>query len=253
MNLAEILSKKDELYYKFHLETDFAETNSFSDKNFNTNNIISDSNTITINSDQIKTCLFKSKNTKECVEEIAFEDLINQNYIPINSKDSIDKVFELFYEQLKNKSINKNEVIEGEDVIFHITTTEQNQRNNKISHIDFVECEKALQEKFGIEKPLILFITDIKRNDTVSKQIEYQIFNPNNHEKLNLSICENIKIDIYNPINIDTETYNLAKYLKEQGYDLFNSSDDFYNDICSTFKSYNDTDVILIFFILSKY
>jgi hypothetical protein len=198
MNLSEILSKKDELYYKFHLETDFAYTNSFSDMSLNTNNINSDSNTITTNSDQIKKCLFKNKNTKECEEEILFEDLINQNYIPLNSKDSIDKVYELFHEQLKNKSINinKKEVIEGENVIFHMTTTEQDEKNNKISHIDFDECEKILKAKFGIEEPLIILITDIERNDTISKQIEYQIFSPVNLEQFNLSICENTKIDI---------------------------------------------------------
>jgi hypothetical protein len=167
--------------------------------------------------------------------------------MPVNSKDSIDKVFGLFQDQLKNKSINgnKSEVIEGEDVIFHMTTSGQKATNNKISHIDFDECEKILQEKLGIEEPLIIISVDIKRNDTISTQVEYQVFNPNTLEQLNLSLCENVKIDIYTPLNLDSDTYNLAKQLKDQGYDLFNSSDDFYNDICSTFNSENDTDIIL--------
>ena len=246
MNLSEILSKKDELlYYNFQLETDNSYTNSYSDKNFNINNINSCLNTI--NLDQFNRCLFKDKNTKKCEEFIKFEDLINQIYIPINSKDSIDKVFELFHEYLKNKSINiyQDEVIEGEDVIYQMTTTEQKTKNNKISHIEIFECEKILQEKYKIKEPLIILIIDIKRNDTISTQVEYQVFNPINLEKLNLSFCENTKIDIYSPINLDSDIYNLAKYLKEQGYDLFNSSDDFYNDICSTFNSQNNTDIIL--------
>jgi hypothetical protein len=239
MKLSDILSKKDELlYYNFQLETDNLYTNFYSDNSFNTNNLNSDSN---------KECLFKRKTTKECKGSIEFEDLINQNYMPVNSKDSIDKVFDLFQDQFKNKSINanKSEVIEGEDVIFHMTTTEKKPTNNKISHIDFDECEKILQEKLGIEDPLIIVSVDIKRNDTISTQVEYQVFNPNTLEQLNLSLCENTKIDIYTPLNLDSETYNLAKQLKEQGYDLFNSSDDFYNDICSTFNSENDTDIIL--------
>ena len=38
---------------------------------------------------------------------------------------------------------------------------------------------------------------------------------------------------------------NLVKHLKEQGYDLFESNDNFYNDLCSPYNSFNDTDVIL--------
>ena len=243
MNLSEILRKKDELlYYDFQLETDNQYTNSFSEKSFNTY-----SNTITSNSYKLKECLFKNKNTKECEESVEFDDLINQEYIPINSKYSIDKVFELFEEQLKNKSINtnKNVVIEGENITFQMTKTGKKATNNKISHIDFFECEKILQGKFGIEEPLIIITADIKRNDTISTQVEYQVFNPNTLEQLNLSFCENVNIDIYTPLYLDPGTYNRAKQLKDQGYDIFNISDDFYNDICSTFNSENDTDIIL--------
>ena len=60
-----------------------------------------------------------------------------------------------------------------------------------------------------------------------------------------MTYCENVKIDIYPPIDIDDGAYNLAKILKDQGYDIFKSSDDFYNDICSSFNSFNNTDVIL--------
>ena len=100
--------------------------NSFSDSNSFTNNISSESNIITISSDQLKECLFKENNSKECEDSITYEDLINQIYMPLNSKNSIDKVYELFQEHYKNKSINisKDEVIKGEDVIFHLTTTE---------------------------------------------------------------------------------------------------------------------------------
>jgi len=248
MNLSEILRKIDKLlYYEFQLETDNLHTNSYSDNSFITNNIKTDSNTIPNNSDQLKECLFRSIHTKDCEELIEFEDLINKNYIPVNSKDSINKVFELFQEELKNKTINKNknEIIEGEDVTFHMTTTEKKATNDKISHIDFFECEKLLQEKLGIEEPLIIVSVDIKRNDTISTQVEYQVFNPYTLEPLNLSLCENVKIDIYTPVSLDSETYNLAKQLKDQGYDIFNSSDAFYNDICSTFNSENNTDIIL--------
>ena len=102
-----------------------------------------------------------------------------------------------------------------------------------------------MQEKFQIDEPLIIMKVDIKRNDTISTQIEYQVFHPINLQKLDLSYCDNVKISIYPPINLDKEIYNIAKYLKDQGYNLLNSNDSFYNDICSPFNSFNDTDVLL--------
>ena len=248
MKLSEILNKKNELlYYNFPLETDNLLTNSYSEGNDYTNNINSQTNIFTIKPNDIKECLFKEIKTKKCEDSIEFEDLINKKYIPLKSRYSINKVFELFYDHLKNKSINKNkdEIIEGEDVIFQMTTTKKRVKRNKISYIDFGECENILKNQYGIEEPLIILMVDIKRNDTISTQVEYQVFNPDNFEKLNLSFCEDVKIDIYATANMESGIYNLAKYLKEEGYDIFDSSDDFYNDICSTFTSYNNTDVIL--------
>ena len=175
------------------------------------------------------------------------------NYIPLNTKESIDKVFELFIEEYKNKTINKNkdEIIEGENVIFQMTTTEnqnynlENNLNNNISLIDLGECEETLKKEYKIDDPLIIIKVDIKRNDTVSTQVEYQVFNPYNLDQLNLSFCDKVKIDVYTPIELDQKTYDLVKHLKSQGYDLFNSNDEFYNDICSPFNSLDGTDVTL--------
>ena len=181
-------------------------------------------------------------------------NLINKLYIPLNNKDSIDKVFELFSSGLKNlnKTLNEDEIIEGENVKFQITTTEKQNnyyKNNNIyqniSLIDFENCEKVLQGLYHIDIPLIIVKADINRNDTVSTQVEYQVYNPYNFEKLNLSYCDNVKINVFPPVHLDDEIIDLLKSLKEQGYDLFDSNDKFYNDICSPYNSLNDTDVIL--------
>ena len=196
-------------------------------------------------------CLFKSKKNGSCENSINLQDLIENKYISLNEKNSIDKVFDLFSKELKYIDLKNDEIIEGEGVTYQMTTTEnqeyylKNNLNNDISCIYLGECENILKEKYKINEPLIIIKLDIKRNDTISTQVEYQVFNPINLEKLNLSYCENIKIDIYPPINIDNQTYNLIRHLKEQGYDLFNSFDDFYNDICSPYNSFNNTDVIL--------
>ena len=163
--------------------------------------------------------------------------------IPLNSKKTISKVFDLYIEELKNIKLNKTtEVIEGDNVVFQFTTTEEqdyiieNSLYKNISSIDLNECEEIIKDKYNIDdnKSLIITKVDIKRNDTMSTQIEYEVYNPINLKKLNLSICEyeNAKIYLYTPVDLDSNIVRLAKQLKEQGYDLFDSSDIFYNDIC---------------------
>ena len=256
--LSELLNNKNNLLYIIpELETDII-TNTYENINENSDNIISSLTTyitshITNIYSYTKECLFYERESRECDNLATLKDLFDKNYFPINTKDSIDKVFELFNQEFKNKNINlsNDEIIEGENVVFQMTTTQKqdyylkNNLHTNISSIDLGECEKILQKEYKIDEPLIIIKADIKRNDTVSTQIEYEVFNPYNLQKLNLSYCTNTKIDIYPPINLDKETIDLAKHLKEQGYDLFNSYDDFYNDICSPYNSYNDTDVIL--------
>ena len=239
LQLSEIVNKKNELlYHIIFIESEM--------------NINFDSNSYTpyssYNPDIIK-CLFKKNITKECEESVKFEDLLNHNYIPLNSKDSIDKVFELFTDEYKNKSLNINEdrIIKGENVTFQITTTERQKNNpyNIISSIDLGKCEEILKKIYKINEPLIILKLDIRRDDISSTQVEYQVFNPINLNRLNLSLCNNITINIYTPVGLDQEKYKFVKLLNEQGYDLFDSSNKFYTDICTPFTSFNNTDVLL--------
>lgn len=86
---------------------------------------------------------------------------------------------------------------------------------------------------------------DIKRNDTPSTQVEYQVINSETDQILDLSKCNHNKINIYAPVDFDPEYFEEITHLKEQGYDMFNSSDSFYNDICAVYTSENGTDVLL--------
>ena len=249
---SEIRNNKNNLLYHIipvDIETSIM-TDSISDsRQIEKTNI--DSKTDDYSNLDYENCLFKEKLTKKCIEITTFEDLINNEYIPLKNKDSIDKVFEIISEDLKNTNKTKEVIIEGENVFYQITTTESQKNymiNNdyyNISSIDLGECEKTLQSIYHIETPLIIVKADIKRDDTVSTQVEYQVINPNNYEVLDLKLCNNEDINIYPPVNLDQKTLDLFKYLKAQGYDLFDSNDKFYNDICSLFNSYNDTDVIL--------
>jgi len=196
--------------------------------------------------------LFENKITKECKQTINFEDLLSDNYTIDNNKKTIDEVIKIFHEQIKNKTLNSTEniIVKGKNITFQLTDSEQqkNYTNNKlynnISSIDLNECEEILKKEYGIDKLTILKI-DIKRNDTPSTQVEYQVINSETDEILDLSKCVNVKINIYSPVDLEPEYLDEIIHLKKQGFDIFNSSDSFYNDICSTYTSENGTDVLL--------
>ena len=81
----------------------------------------------------------------------------------------------------------------------------------------------------------------ILRVDAPQKEIDlvklgYEVYYPlhgKNLELLNLSYCGKAKVDISIPFEITDEIYKL------------NSSSDYYNDICYTYKTEKGTDIIL--------
>jgi len=113
--------------------------------------------------------------------------------------------------------------------------------------IDFSKCEILLRRKYNINKniSLIYVKTQSITNIAYEKNIQYEIYEPINKTKLDLSICQNITADIYIPINLSEETQRKYDNLKKYGYDLFNINDPFYLKICTPYKTENGTDVLL--------
>ena len=85
--------------------------------------------------------------------------------------------------------------------------------------------------------------TEIKSDDNEFTYIQYEIYNPNTLEILNLDICKNLFISINSPIILSSDIEYLYNSLNKSGYNLFNSNDSFYKDICSPYTSENGTDV----------
>ena len=116
-----------------------------------------------------------------------------------------------------------------------------------LSIIDLGKCEKLLKEENGIaeETELIIFKFEKLSAQASEKNVQYEIYNPNTKEQLDLSICESTSIDLYIPVTLSKETQSLYSQLSEQGYDLFNENDSFYQDVCAKYTSENGTDVLL--------
>ena len=157
------------------------------------------------------------------------------------------------YEQFKNETLTdyngENKIIKTQNVVLQISKLgeQKNQNNKNISSIDLGECEKILKNKYNISdnEDLIVIKTDIRNEELSSTYVQYEIYQTYGLYKLKTEYCKDIKIIIHVPLDLNNETVSLYESLKDAGYNLFNSSDDFYNDICTPYTSINGTDMTI--------
>ena len=154
------------------------------------------------------------------------------------------------YSYIQSNLIRNNyTLIQTDNVIFEVSKikTQMNSNVKNISNIDLGKCEERLKSTNNISesKDLIIFKIDIKNLNQSTTYVQYEIYNPDNYIKLEMSICADLKINIYSPIYLNDEAQSLFSSLKESGYNLFNSNDSFYNDFCTPYTSIEGTDILL--------
>ena len=86
---------------------------------------------------------------------------------------------------------------------------------------------------------------DVMNLTSKAVHVQYEIFNPRNFSKVNLDICSNITIKMIVPVILEDTQLSLISHLEDSGYDVFDITDDFYNDVCSTYKAQNGADMTL--------
>ena len=90
----------------------------------------------------------------------------------------------------------KDSIVKDKGATYTFTTSEiqNNNNNNKISIIKLGECENKLRYHYNIpeEIALLIFKIDVFEEGLKFPKIEYEVYNPNNREKLNkyLSKCK---------------------------------------------------------------
>ena len=166
------------------------------------------------------------------------KEILNKDEIIKNIKEDIinHKIDKLLLNVTQG---NKEDLsIKKDNVLYQITTTE-NQNNNtytNISTIKLGKCEEILRTKYNISSNLsfIIFKIDYYIEGLLIPIIGYEIYEPINKSKLNLSYCEESSISYNIPVAIDEN--NLFKY---------NPNSEYYNDQCNTYTTKNGTDIIL--------
>ena len=216
---------------------------------------------------------FKYEYNKICYEEcykginsekegICFDKNIFQ-YINTTNMEIIGKNEEI-YQRIIDKGLPNYDISKGEEMIikgkenfyFSVTNSkndlellnEKNTNSNKFSVIDLGKCEELLKNYYHINKNTLLLIIKFEKITNISSErtFQYEIYNPNTKLKLNLSICSNTTIDIYTPVILSEKLQNLYEELKNMGYDLFDINNPFYQDICTSYTSSDETDVPLL-------
>ena len=181
----------------------------------------------------------------------------------MTSNDIANKVKNEVLETYPQNGINI--VIPAKDnYAFQLTSSsnELNAHNNgqedsQMSVINLKDCESLLKATNNIPQNSSLVILKYEKLTGVGseKSIQYEIYNPNNFQKLDLSICSNTDISIDIPISVEDEIKNLYDDLKEEGYDLFDKNSKFYLDICTPFTAENGADILLadrLYYFFSK-
>ena len=184
---------------------------------------------------------------KECINYCNIEQLLDKicqiDCVSINNFNSIIKNVEsIIYKD--NFTDNEEIVIVGNNVIYDIITSKMEHKNKNISYIDFGECEKKLKQQNDIDYLLIIKY-DIKLNESSPTNIQYKVYDPSTKRELNLSICSDDKINIDIPMKLVGQSRDLYQNFSSLGYDILNIKDPFYNDICTTFSTNDETDIIL--------
>ena len=192
---------------------------------------------------------YKNKNN-ECIQKCNATDFFNEICkINNNSSKTLDDMINTIKNQLSNGTLNSllSNVLDGEkndllvvsnNINYQITTTDnQNNKNyTNISTIKLGDCEDILKEKYKIDKnkTLLILKIDYYMEGLYIPVINYEVYNPDTKEKLDLNYCKETFIDLDIPVSIDEN--NLFKY---------DPNSDYYTDDCYPYTTDNGTDIIL--------
>ena len=185
--------------------------------------------------------IINEKEGEICFNTTIFQFINTSNSAILGENEDI-------YQRIKNNVLFNYDIFKEEDMViqgkdnfyFHLTNTKKdlellkgnNNKTNKFSVIDLGECDDILKEHYHINKSESLLILKMEKITNISSEraFQYEIYEPYNKTKLNLTICSNTTIETYTPILLSEKLQKLYVELKDLGYDLFDINSPFYQD-----------------------
>ena len=212
---------------------------------------------VLINNENVTQRIIKTSHSQVIYEYNKGDSLSNNcNFKNINNNTEIFKIIADNIQSLYDPDDGKSQVIQGENgQIFQITNGKNELEllkgeflnNQNLSILDLGNCETKLKKVYNLnDNDSLVYLKQDNINSKASeKNIQYEIYEPYNFTKLNLSICDDEAINLYVKIDLTGETKEIYEYMKSLGYDMLNINDPFYEDICTPYKYANNTDILL--------
>ena len=82
-------------------------------------------------------------------------------------------------------------------------------------------------------------------NIASEKNVQFEVYEPFNYTKLDLSVCENKPINVYIQSQLSESSQKLIEELEKLGFDVFNLNSPFYTDFCTKYTTEGGTDISL--------
>ena len=186
--------------------------------------------------------------TADCNAKDFFNGICTLNNLKNNTQSLlIESIIKGMKEGLMDELINKKIYNEKQDLIkkryeiLYQITSSFNQNNNdykNLSSIKLGEFENIINKEYNISsnETLIIFKMEKYIEGLLIPLTEYEIFNPETMEIIDLAQFQNINLNIIINIPIFIKENNLYKYDPNNRY---------YNDICYTYTTENRTDLTL--------
>jgi len=194
-----------------------------------------------------------NEETNECIKNDIndiIKDLIKDEVEILSKKEEIeyyDNLINIIEEAFTSENYDilkldngQNEVIKTGKITITLTTliNEKNNINSNLTTIIFGVCENLLKHFYNLSDNETLYLkkTEIAQEGFRIPKVEYDVYSKlfgTNLTKLNLTACENIDISILIPLKLN------------ESLDILNCSSGYFNDICYTTKSEDETDITL--------
>ena len=181
----------------------------------------------------------------ECIINCENESIYKYEYYNICYNKKMNQSMNDMIKDFKNE-FNKTDIDNGNDKkiidknIIMIFTSTQNQKDN-VSNLtmNLGQCENILKYNYNISNNNSLYMLLVIHEEDGKKvpKVEYEIYYPlsnNNLTKLDMNYCQGTKIEISIAIKFNGDI------------DKYNTSSNYYNDICSKTTSSSGTDISLI-------
>ena len=193
----------------------------------------------------------------QCLNNISFSQCILDNFENITNNNQIYDIIVKYILPSFSSENTLNQVIEGKNyIVYQISNSKiqfglvnnKSTDNNNLSFIDLDICENILKQEYNIDEEEHLIVLIYENTSSVKsseRNVTFEIFEPYNITKLNLSLCYNTTIKLYVKTELSEETKQIYEQMKEYGYDMFDINDPFYQDTCTPYTTLNDTDILL--------